>query len=78
MSKKNKIFYYIFNEKTHITTLIGVPALAKFLDRPIQSVYTSMSLCRRNKKKYYVLKDYEGNKYIVYDEIQFFGKGNLK
>lgn len=74
---KNK-FYYIFKEGKYVGTEIGIPALAKFLNRDIQSVYTSMSISRKKNKKEFILKDYDGNKYSVQTEEQFFGKGNLK
>lgn len=74
---KNK-FYYIFKEGTYVDTLIGIKALAKFLDRSIESVYSSMSSYRKKNKKEYVLKSYTGEKYIIQDQVQFFGKGNLK
>ena len=74
---KNK-FYYIFKEETYVDTLIGIKALAKFLDRSIESVYSSMSSYRKKNKKEYVLKSYAGEKYIIQDQVQFFGKGNLK
>ena len=74
---KNK-FYYIFKEETYVDTLIGIKALAKFLDRSIESVYSSMSSYRKKNKKEYTLKSYEGIKYTVLNEQQFFGKGNLK
>lgn len=74
---KNK-FYYIFKDDKYVGTEIGIPALSKFLNRDIQSVYTSMSISRKKNKKEFILKDYDGNKYSVQTEEQFFGKGNLK
>lgn len=74
---KNK-FYYIIKDDKYVGTEIGVPALAKFLNRDVQSVYTSMSISRKKNKKEFILKDYDGNKYSVQTEEQFFGKGNLK
>ena len=74
---KNK-FYYIFKNRNYVGTEVGIPALAKFLNRPLESVYASMSINRKKKRKEYILKDYEGNKYSVQTEEQFFGKKNLK
>lgn len=74
---KNK-FYYIFKEGTYVDTLIGIKALEKFLDRSIESIYSSMSSYRKKNKKEYVLESYNGEKYIVQDQFQFFGKGNVK
>lgn len=71
-------FYYIFKDKTYVDTVIGIKALAKFLDRSIESVYSSMSSYRKKNKKEYVLKSYNGEKYIIQDQVQFFGKGNIK
>jgi hypothetical protein len=74
---KNK-FYYVFKEGTYVDTVIGIKALAKFLDRSIESVYSSMSSYRKKNKKEYVLKSYTGEKYIIQDQVQFFGKKNIK
>lgn len=76
MSKSR--YYYIFKKETYVDTLIGIKALAKFLDRPIESVYASMSSYRKKNKKEYVLKSYNGEKYIIQDQVQFFGKANVK
>ena len=74
---KNK-FYYIFKEGTYVDTVIGIKALAKFLDRSIESIYSSMSSYRKKNKKEYVLKSYNGEKYVIQDQVQFFGKKNVK
>lgn len=71
-------FYYIFKDGTYVDTLIGIKALAKFLNRSIESVYSSMSSYRNKNKKEYVLKSYTGEKYIIQDQVQFFRKGNVK
>ncbi len=74
---KNK-FYYIFCNDKYVDTIVGIPGLAKFLNRPIESVYTSMYISKKKNKKDYTLKSYEGIKYTILNEQQFFGKGNLK
>ena len=74
---KNK-FYYIFCNGKYVDTLIGIDNLAKFLNRDKQSVYTSMYFSKKRNNKEYTLKSYEGIKYTILNEEQFFGKKNIK
>lgn len=71
-------FYYVFKDDKYIDTCQDLKSLAEFLKRPLQSVYTSMNRNKKLKRKKYILKDSAGNKYLVEDEEQFFGKKNLK
>lgn len=71
-------FYYIFKDDKYIDTCNGIKALAEFLKRPPESVYESMRRNIKQKRNSFILRDNAGNKYIVYDEIQFFGKSNIK
>lgn len=71
-------YYYIFLEDKYVDTKTGVKELAEFLQRPVSSVEASLSKSLKRNKDHYTLKDYKGNKYYIQNEIQFFGKKNVK
>lgn len=71
-------YYYIFKDNKYVDTKTGVKELAEFLQRTISSVNVSLSKSLKRNKDHYTLKDYNGNKYYIQNEIQFFGKKNVK
>lgn len=70
---KSKQLIFVFSEdcQKYETTVLSIVELAKFLDRDVQSVYTSMSIQKKKKTSNLVLKDYEGKKHSIIFEKEF-------
>lgn len=70
MKDKQIYFIYKVGKVEFETSCIGIKEVAEYLKRPLESVYSSMSILRHKKAKDLILKDYEGNKHLIINELE--------